>query len=183
MNNLLFNAINKQSYGIQFLYFLFIFFGCYLIFSSLVVVLLLLWGFDLQMVQNLQVDQLEAWQINAYKAAQIISAIGLFIMPALVFSYLKSEKGINYIKWQLPLNSRALFLTLIITLAAFPVLGYVMEWNQAMQLPEALSGLEQWMRNMEKELEQMTYAFLTMDTPIDLMINMINELDLGTKTY
>ncbi|WP_353717648.1 CPBP family intramembrane glutamic endopeptidase [Dyadobacter sp. 676] len=51
-------------------------------------------------------------------------------------------------------------LAFVLVLAFIPVNSKFIEWNAAMELPDALSGLEKWMRDKEDQLSVMT-EFLT----------------------
>lgn len=51
-------------------------------------------------------------------------------------------------------------LAVVVVLAFIPVNSKFIEWNAAMDLPDALSGLEKWMRDKEDQLSVMT-EFLT----------------------
>ncbi len=58
------------------------------------------------------------------------------------------------------LNSRNLLLALLITLGAMFVNGLLVYWNAKLDLPESMSGMEDWMREMETQLMELT-MFLT----------------------
>jgi membrane protease YdiL (CAAX protease family) len=42
-----------------------------------------------------------------------------------------------------------------------------------MSMPEFMSGIERWMRNMENQATEMTDAFLQVDTAMGLMVNLL----------
>ncbi len=100
MNNVLFD-INKKPYSVQFLYFLLLLLLSYSIFSLLQVLILLLAGYNLAGINNL-VENIDSQNIGLLKVLQLITTIGVFIVPALAFSFLKSGKATGYIPLTLP---------------------------------------------------------------------------------
>ncbi len=56
-------------------------------------------------------------------------------------------------------------LTLLVVLAFMPLNSLIIEWNQGMTLPDFLSGVEQWMREKEDQLEGITTFMTDFDSP------------------
>ncbi len=52
-------------------------------------------------------------------------------------------------------------------------MSFFMELNQSVSLPSFLKDVELWMRDMEGNAEKLTLAFLKMDSPLDLMLNIL----------
>jgi len=171
MNNVLFD-INKKPYSVQFLYFLLLLLLSYSIFSLLQVLILLLAGYNLAGINNL-VENIDSQNIGLLKVLQLITTIGVFIVPALAFSFLKSGKATGYIPLTLPLSMRSVLLASMVTVSALPLMSFFMELNQSVSLPSFLKDVEQWMRDMEGNAEKLTLAFLKMDSPLDLMLNIL----------
>ncbi|QQS30893.1 MAG: CPBP family intramembrane metalloprotease [Sphingobacteriales bacterium] len=171
MNRLRFEA-NIKPYRIQFLYLLLLLLISYFFFSVLQVFILMLAGYNLESIQNL-VENLGPQNIGLLKALQLVTTIGVFIVPAILFSYLKSGKAGGYLPLGLPLSSKAVLLAAMVTISALPLMAFFMELNQSVSLPSFLKGIEQWMREMEGNAEKLTLAFLKMDTPLDLMLNIV----------
>lgn len=88
--------------------------------------------------------------------AQGASAVIMFILTALIYWYAVEKK-----KWS-DFNSRKepllyfLLFTLIIHLTFLPFSSYLGSINEAIQLPESLSGLERMMKNMEESAKELT---------------------------
>lgn len=171
MNNVLFD-INKKPYSVQFLYFLLLLLLSYSIFSLLQVLILLLAGYNLAGINNL-VENIDSQNIGLLKVLQLITTIGVFIVPALAFSFLKSGKATGYIPLTLPLSTRSVLLASMVTISALPLMSFFMELNQSVSLPSFLKDVELWMRDMEGNAEKLTLAFLKMDSPLDLMLNIL----------
>ncbi len=101
--------------------------------------------------------------------AQVIGVIFLFILPALLFSVFWTKPRIHY----LGIAVKPLFSTVILAalgmLLATPLINWLADFNQHMQLPEAFSGIETWMKDTEAKATQLTEAF-TKGTSISVLI-------------
>jgi uncharacterized protein len=110
--------------------------------------------------------------INILKLMQAISAIGGFIIPALLFAYLISGNITTYLKMNRLPKGRILLLVILLVLAAGPLINFLAELNSHMHLPHFMAGIEQWMRNSEDEAARITTAFLKTTEFTDLLINL-----------
>lgn len=103
--------------------------------------------------------------IPALKMMQVMQALGLFIVPAIVFAKLDSTGMLNYLK----LNKKPFLYTLLcavlIMLSAQPLINWMAEINSLMPAPE-------WMHKSEKEAGEITKIFLQMNGMSDLLINL-----------
>ena len=110
--------------------------------------------------------------LSALKFTQVNNALGLFIVPTILYSWLmnrpfKQNYGLDKV-----LNLRMIILVLVLVLFALPVENFIGELNQSIHLPDALSQLEDSMRRMEKVAEETTMAFLKMDGVSDLILSL-----------
>lgn len=107
------------------------------------------------------------------KYLQIVSQLGTFIIPSLLFAFLAHRKVWNY----LALDEKPMLLTVILAtcliLFILPFISWVMTVNEALQLPEFLSGLESWMKNSEEQAMKLTQAFLSDTTLKGLIVNLV----------
>lgn len=102
------------------------------------------------------------------KWMQGCSAIGLFIAPPLLFGYFTNHQ----LGWR-ALSRQQILLAIAFVLLSMPFINGLAVWNERIHLPSFLGSLESWMRQAEAEAMRMTEAFLVMDTPLDLLINLI----------
>lgn len=106
--------------------------------------------------------------MSVLKWMQGCSAIGLFVVPPLLFAYFtKHQLGWNSISRQ------QLLLAIAFMLLSMPFVNGLAVWNESLHLPAFLGSLESWMRQAEAEAMRMTEAFLVMDTPLDLLVNLL----------
>lgn len=104
------------------------------------------------------------------KFLQTLQGIGLFIIPAFIIGYIFHTKALVYLKYN-PVKNRLVGLTIFIFLASIPLINSVAVFNQNMQFPDWLSGLERWMQEKEAGALELTEAFLKMDTFGSLLFN------------
>ena len=100
---------------------------------------------------------------------QALQSIALFIVPPLIVAWLWSGAPLRWLRvsgepsaavggktdWQLVGLSVAIMVT------AVPLINCLVSWNQAVCLPECLSGLEQMMRQMEDQADRLLQSFMT----------------------
>lgn len=119
----------------------------------------LFYGFDM----NSFTDYSTTNVIEGLKFFQLMSAIGLFIVPPIVYALIVSKKigstlALN--KISLPVNW---LLILIIMVVSTPFMSWLVEFNSQLVLPNFLAPLEAWMKQSEQSAEQLTKLFLTFD--------------------
>ena len=99
--------------------------------------------------------------IEGMKMLQLFSALGLFVVPPLVYGLFTSKKPLKSLGLKSLPKPVNYMLILVFMVVLTPFLSWVIELNAAMVLPDFMSGIEQWMRESEQNAEQMTKAFLT----------------------
>ena len=106
--------------------------------------------------------------ISVLKWIQACSAIGLFIVPPIIFAYFTNHNlGLTSV------NRQQLLLSIAFMLLTLPFINGLAVWNENLHLPSFLTSLESWMRQAEAEAMRITKAFLVMDTPLDLLVNIL----------
>lgn len=111
--------------------------------------------------------------ILSVKLLQIASQMGLFILPALAYSYLTApsiKTGLKIKKFPI---SRTSIIVICSTLFAIPFINLLAQWNTQWHLPESLQSIEDWMRNMQYANDQLMEVILIMNTPSDMAINFV----------
>lgn len=111
--------------------------------------------------------------VSALKFMQLLNSIGIFIFPALAYAYMTSKnfsKSLDLNK--IPSIQLALY-TLFVMLVSLPLINYLVEINEAMRMPEWLSSVEDWMRSKEDNAKVITKNFLSMDSFISLLVNIL----------
>lgn len=111
--------------------------------------------------------------IDALKFLQFIQASFIFILTPLSYLHFLTNNTKEYLNWRIPKQRSFLGLAFIIMLIASPMISALVVFNEQLQLPAALAGIEQWMKNSEKSAELLTKAFLQTGTITDLFLNLV----------
>ena len=106
------------------------------------------------------------------KYLQIIQSIGFFIVPSFIIGYIFHNRPSVYLGF-IATKRYLIILTILIFLAAIPLINSLAIINESMQLPNWLGGLENWMIEQEANAAQLTKAFLKMDNLGNLIFNII----------
>lgn len=101
-------------------------------------------------------------RIDAIKFVQLLSAIGLFIVPVILYSHLCDFD----LKLNFNFNRQTLLLAIAIMLLINPFIAFIYEWNISLNFPE-------WMMYYDKKAENITKYFLRMNTVGDLVFNLL----------
>lgn len=99
--------------------------------------------------------------INALKLFQLLSSVGLFIVPPIVYMLIVRKsifKGLS-------LNKTGVvsgwFVVVVLMFVCTPFLSLVVELNEKLQMPGFLAELEIWMKASEESAAELTKAFLS----------------------
>lgn len=102
---------------------------------------------------------------------QVLSHLGLFIIPSLVFAILVGRFPMVYLKGNRNPMWFSLLLSACIMVAALPLVNFLMEFNMQLHLPQWLGGVEEWMRRTEETAAEMTKMFLEVSSYQALLFN------------
>ncbi len=111
--------------------------------------------------------------VNFLKFYQLVNQIGLFIIPALLFSYLVSDSTFSYLSLNKTPKLISILISGLIVYTILPANGFIDELNQKMDLPGFMEGLETWMKNKEMQAKRLTEAFLKTNSINGLFINIV----------
>lgn len=114
-----------------------------------------------------------AVNLSVLKFYQTIYSTGMFIIPPFIIAYFVHNKISAYLFLDRKALLGQIILASISIIVALPLINLLSEINSYLQLPGFLSGVEQWMKEMEEQAEIVTKKFLVMETPYDLFINLI----------
>lgn len=132
-----------------------------------------LFGIPLTGIDQILENVDDSKNLKLLKFLQLFNSLGLFVLPPILFVMLFSKSPMN----ELNLNflPKAIFFIMVFGLfiLALPFLNYLVEWNASLQLPDALSGIENWMRESEEQAMELTSALLEMDNIGDLLVNLL----------
>ncbi len=163
------SAFNQKPMPLQFLWLVLICLICFGLAQSFTAVMLNVMGVDLQSMASGEIDHSA---VNAVRFAQIFMTAGAFLVPGLVFSYMK-RGDLSYVGMKLPLILAGILLAGAIAVISFPFLAFTKQINDLLVLPEALAGLEAMMKASEKQAEELVKSMLRMDNIGELMLTLV----------
>lgn len=109
--------------------------------------------------------------IALLKFFQLVQSIGLFIIPALILSFLFGESTGKYLQInKTPVLLSAVIATVII-FSVSPLINILGQWNASMTFPDWMAGIETWMKQSEQSTAKLTELFVKADSIGGLLFN------------
>jgi len=169
------SGIYKQaSPFLQFLLLMFLLITL-LIFSTLTGILMLVPIYGVSVIEKFSAlsDYADPRITGLLKYFQIVNQIGMLILPAIFFAWLVDSAPFVYLRAHKIPGWRNLLLATLIVFASMPLIGWLVELNEAMRLPHWLMGLEEWMKTAEDNATKITDAFLLTGSLGGFALNML----------
>lgn len=110
--------------------------------------------------------------LNLLRYFQVITHVGLFVVPSLAFAWIVSNRPYRYLTANRRPAAGSLLLAVLIMVSALPLVSLLNQLNQQLSLPASLESLETWMRQTEAAAEQMTRFFVLTGSWQDLLFNL-----------
>jgi len=108
--------------------------------------------------------------VAAAKLIQIVGAVGTFIVPAFLFSFLFSGDLFSYYRFKDPISWVPVFLTVGMMVSVIPLINYLAEVNMRMDFP--IPSVDGLMRKMESDAENIMRAFTATKSVWGLFVNL-----------
>jgi membrane protease YdiL (CAAX protease family) len=109
--------------------------------------------------------------VAASKLIQILGSIGTFIVPALLFSYLFVGDVFSLYRFRSPVGMNSMLLVILMMVSVIPFINYMAEINMKMQVP--IRALDELLRDLESNAEEMMVAFTATTSIGGLLMNML----------
>jgi membrane protease YdiL (CAAX protease family) len=131
-------------------------------------------GFDITTLQGILANPTgnpSSW--NIIMALQAIPSLGAFIIAPLIFNRMIAGQPVASLNtnkhiWLIPA-----LLCVVLIIAFMPFNALFIEWNNKMDLPDWLGGLERWMQEKEGALKELTEYLTSFSTIPQLFIGFI----------
>lgn len=107
------------------------------------------------------------------RITQAFSTIGTFLVPALLFAYCQDGKWFHYNKADRRPYYLLVNVTLVLSIVILPIVAILNQWNQALTLPESMSGLEEAMKRLEAKSEDILQLLTFNHTYATLAANLL----------
>lgn len=88
--------------------------------------------------------------------SMVIQDILVFIAPAFITAIIISRKAATFLRLNVTPKWRELAFMLLLFIVSLPAMNYIVSLNEAIRLPESLSGIEQTLRAMENAAQDVT---------------------------
>lgn len=99
-------------------------------------------------------------RINFLKLLQFVSSMFTFIIPALIIAWLLGTNTWSFLKLNSSPQPLYYFLILVFLFSILPVMNIIIQWNESIVFPSALSQVEESMRSMEDSSKNMIELML-----------------------
>lgn len=113
-----------------------------------------------------------ATDVSLLKYFQIVSQVGTFILPPLIFSILVTNRPFKYLWLHRFPGFFTIAATTILIFTILPGINWLIAINEQLSLPDQLNGLESWMRESEDNAARLTETFLKTETLSGLLLNL-----------
>ena len=111
--------------------------------------------------------------VSLLKEIQILQSVFLFIIPAFTAAWLFERNTLGYFGMKKIPGGSVLFFTVLIMFVSLPLINWMVTLNEMMKLPEAMKGIETWMKTAEDQAAQITESFLNVHSTGGFVVNML----------
>lgn len=126
-------------------------------------------GTVLNIITN--IDTLDSSSINALKFMQFVQVVFSFIIPAHLFARSESNNRLfEYFQFN-NASFKNYLLGILLIFSVSPLVSYIAELNEQIQLPTFLSSVENYFKQQQIQTEKFALVFLKDNTGVDLLIN------------
>ncbi|MCB2207272.1 MAG: CPBP family intramembrane metalloprotease [Bacteroidetes bacterium] len=106
------------------------------------------------------------------KFYQLLNQLGVFILPAILFSFLVSAEPMSYLRLKQKPKTIIFSVSFLIIFTILPFVNYLEELNQGLQLPQLFSAIEEWMSEKEQQAAYLTEVIIKTSTFSGLLLNL-----------
>lgn len=155
----------------EFIRFLMIWFACFLLFNFIGAFMVAL--FSDQSFENIDIQKLFSEEnIWLLKLMQIIVSAGSFLLPPFIYVFLRKKRFSKYFGLDKVPSAKLLLSTVVIMLLSGPLVYWLLQLNQSLDLPESFNNLEQYLQGMESDNQDVLIQLLSMENFWQLLVNL-----------
>lgn len=144
------------------------------IFSRIVVWIGLMIAFTMVVSVGWLLSDVDKTATSSLKWLQCIQTLSLFLLPALLCAWWWDEdhRPFRWLRMDKMISWHVVGLAALVMVCAIPGINLLADLNNRIVLPECLSSLEHFFRQMEEEAALLTKRFMQADNVWVMMINM-----------
>jgi membrane protease YdiL (CAAX protease family) len=105
------------------------------------------------------------------KYIQVSQQIGLFLIPALIIARLLRRERESFMRTDKIPRSVPVLMVILLALLIIPITGFTGMLNSKMNLPDWLSGIEEWIRTKEETASELTELLIRSSGIGNLLLN------------
>jgi membrane protease YdiL (CAAX protease family) len=129
-----------------------------------------IWVVGIILLAGISVVFYDEDSVTTLKLLTAFQHIVLFVLPPVLAAYVFSKNVQRYLFLR-KTKSVFILLTILIIFFSLPVINFTGFLNSQFTLPEALSGIEKIMKELEESAKQTTDTFLSVDSTGGLLVN------------
>jgi len=131
-------------------------------------------GFSPEALMNVQQHMSDVLNDpDLIRGIQFFQTLGIFLIPAIICAWLFSDNYKEYLGADHPIHLSVAFWAVISMIVAIPFLNMTYNLNQQMVFPEALKGLETWMKDAEDAAARVTELMLNTKNVSTILFNFL----------
>ncbi len=108
-----------------------------------------------------------------FRFVQFVNHLLMFIIPALIFAYIMQKNIKAYHRLQKNIKGYMILPCLLLIILSIPLVAVLLKLNEALVLPDYLSGLERWMKSTEDRAMLITENILEVNTYGAFLFNLL----------
>jgi hypothetical protein len=156
--------LREKPYWIQLIVLVLFMLGGMLVFSSLGTVIIMLLYHTLQMLEASD-------PVTAIRISQMLTTIGTFLVPALLFAYCQNRQWFDYNAANRRPKQSMVNMVLILSITLLPVVGVLASFNEFIMPQEG--AVAEFMRDMEEAANHILELVTTQRSSWDLIANLL----------
>lgn len=111
--------------------------------------------------------------VSALKTLQALQTFAVFILPTLIAVWLWSDRPLHWLHLDRGMSLQTAGLVFLMVLVYSPGINLLSVLNQGITLPAWLSGVEEWLKQMEDSAMALTEQLAHADTIPQLLLNLL----------
>lgn len=111
--------------------------------------------------------------ITVLKIIQVISAVGIFLLPAYIIAYISTPDPMGFLKINQKPKGREIFLTVLLVFSSIALINLMASWNANLKLPDSMANLEDIIQRLEESSRKMQERMLNVQGIGGLLINLL----------
>ena len=105
-------------------------------------------------------------------ALQWFTALFTFVIGSWAYMSWVEKRSISELNQGDSPDWRIFLWAILVVLVGMPLLEFIIQWNQNINLPAGFEDLERWMKNSEDQMSQLTRFLLNFQSPVDFGIGL-----------